>query len=535
MLKQKENILFPLPFRSPGTIKENPSTPTADRQKSVVVVTVVCVLVAFLCLPGITACNRDNDWLTDTSARLKFSEDTVKFDTVFTTMGSTVHVVKVYNPYDRPLLLDEVTMKNGSASRFRLNVDGDTGRVARDVQLAAHDSLFIFVRANINPNSTTEPFLIEDAIIFSFNGKEQELPTTAFGRNAVYHLPDHSLTVAGNTLKYSIIHVSQWDHTKPHIIFGYAVVDEDSVLNLTAGDELYFANGASLWVYDGGSLRVHGDATRPVLFTGIRHDYQYRQLPDQWLYVWLSGGSRNNSIDWAVIENANCGLRVDTCVNQNPTLTISNTIIRNHTLAGIVGQGAVIQGDNLLVYNCGAATLLLQAGGTYHFVNSTFADFWSYSGNNRRTTPSVILTNYHESNSVIYPRNLSVTLQNCIVWGNHYLNNKREELQINQTDGATMALDFDHCLLATQLLDSISHPGKALLINYDPAFVDIGNNDYRLLEKSPAIGAGSTTFLLHSYDLNNHARLNPPAIGCYEYADTAATATIRRNKNRHRG
>lgn len=482
----------------------------------------------------LTACRGDEEWLTDSSARLQFSVDTLQFDTVFTTLGTTVQVVKVYNIYDQPLRIDGVSMQGGSHSRFRLNVDGDTARTARDVQLAAHDSLFLFVRANINPNSTSEPFLVEDAIVFSFNDKEQQLPVTAFGRNAVYHLPDHSITAGGSVLPYSVIHTSQWDHAKPHVIFGYAVVDEDSVLSLQAGDELYFANGACLWVYDGGSLRVQGNAAQPVLFTSMRHDAQYASLPDQWLYLWLSGGSRDNSIDWAVIENANCGLRADTCVNDNPTLTVSNTIIRNHTLAGIVGQGATITGDNLLVYNCGTASLLLQAGGHYRFVGSTFADFWTYGGSNRRTTPSVILTNYHENGGTLYPRDLSVTLQNCIVWGNHYENNLREELQLNRTDGAAWTLNFDHCLIATQQIDSASLPGKALLINRDPAFVDAAANDFRLLLTSPALAAGSSALLLHATDLNGHPRPDPPAMGCYEYEDTATTSALRLPLKRHR-
>ncbi|MDY5969558.1 MAG: hypothetical protein SPJ13_06055, partial [Bacteroidales bacterium] len=318
-------------------------------------------------------------------------------------------------------------------------------------------------------------------------------------------------------LNYSIIDPSRWNHALPHVIFGYAVVDEGSVLELHAGEKVFLADNAYLWVYDGGTLRVKGTAENPVTFTGMRHDWLYGSLPSQWGYIWLSGGSKDNVMDHAVIENGYAGLRVDTCVNGNPTLTISNAVIRNHSFAGIVGQGARIEGDNLLVTNCGRATLLLQAGGNYTFTSSTFADFWAYGGTNRRKTPSVILANFHEAGGIVYPRPLTASFRNCIVWGNHYENGKEEELMMNQTDGAVWAIEFDHCLLRTQLVDSTSFPNKALLINKNPLFVSTSDSaDYHLREESPALGAGSQTLLKSNVTLDNQPRGVPPAIGCYE-------------------
>ena len=52
---------------------------------------VVCVIEILS-----TSCTKETDYLTDVSV-LEFSTDTLKFDTVFTTIGSTVRGVKVYN------------------------------------------------------------------------------------------------------------------------------------------------------------------------------------------------------------------------------------------------------------------------------------------------------------------------------------------------------------------------------------------------------------------------------------------------------
>ena len=471
----------------------------------------------------LTGCGKEG-YLTDSGAMLRFSTDTLAFDTVFTQMGTTVQVVKAYNPYDEPLLIEVVAMKGGSASRFRLNVDGDSSRVVRRVEVAAKDSMFIFVRANINPNDQTAPFLVEDAIVFSFNGKTQELPVTAYGRNAVYHVPNRRLFLSVDAatgdslfLPYSVIDPSRWDHALPHVVFGYAVVDEGSTLTLEAGETLYMADGAYLWVYEGGTLRLQGTLEQPVTITGMRRDWLYANLPSQWGYVWLSGGSKDNVIDCAVIENGYAGLRVDTCVNANPTLTITNTIIRNHAFAGIVGQGARIEGDNLLVVNCGSVTLLLQAGGHYDFTSCTFADYWAYGGTNRRKTPSLILANFHEAAGVRYPRPLHASFANCIVWGNHTEDGQGEELMLNRDEGATWEVDFDHCLLRTQQFAADAFPGKALILNEDPLFVNTGDSaDYHLRATSPALGAGSPSLLRSAVTLDGKPRALPPAMGCYE-------------------
>ena len=343
------------------------------------------ILLAVLLPLVFTSCIKEETYLTDGGVRLSFSDDTVSFDTVFSTMATITKQVKVYNTYDEPLLIDAVSLRGGTASRFRLNVDGDTSMVARDVEIGAGDSIFIFVQANIDPNNQMSPYLVEDAITFSFNNKQQSLPLMAYGRNAVYHMPTHThqiyqlyINSRGQIdtlwIPFSIIDCANWDHTRPHVIMGYAVVNSNETLRLTAGEELYFGTDACLWVYDSATLVVQGTTEQPVLFSSVRDDGYYDSLPGQWNYIWLSQGSKDNVIDHAVVENAIFGLLVDTNVNANPTLTISNSVIQNHSASGIVGQGAYIVGDNLLIADCGNSLVELRYGGRYRFSNSTLAN-----------------------------------------------------------------------------------------------------------------------------------------------------------------
>lgn len=495
---------------------------------------VTITLALLLCL-FTTSCVKEEQFLSDSSVRLTFSSDTVTFDTVFTTMATITKQVKVYNRYDEPLLIDAVTLQGGGASRFRINVDGDTGLVARHVEIAAHDSIFIFVQANINPNDQTSPFLVEDAIVFSFNQKQQSLPLIAYGRNAVYHLPTYTHSVYqlyynshGQIdtmwIPFSIIDCNNWDHTRPHVIMGYAVVNSNETLHLTAGDELYFGSNSYLWVYDSATLDVRGTQADPVLFTSVRHDGYYDSLPGQWGYIWLSMGSKLNHIEWARIENATFGIVADTNVDGNPTLDISNSIIINHSSAGIVGQGSYITGDNLLVANCGDCLLALQYGGRYIFSNSTFANYWRYS---TRKTPSILLNNYYQyTESTIFPRPLEqADFRNCIIYGNYSGSNNSGEIKFDFLENCTFNTSFSNCLIRTSLIDSNGNStfspapnitGSSLIVNRDPKFKDSYGHNYRLQENSPAIDAADPAWLKSSTDLDGNPRGTIPDIGAYE-------------------
>lgn len=395
------------------------------------------------------------------SVKLDFSADSVCFDTVFTTMGTATRQVRVYNRTATDIELSAVTLEQGRASRFRLNVDGDTSLVARNIELQAGDSLFIFIQACIDPDNSTEPFLVEDAIRFS-NG--QRLPLSAWGRNAVYH----KLGPQDSTW-YIPIDCATWDHTRPHVILGAAAILDGNSLTLGAGDELHFGPDAMLIVDSNASLIAVGTAERPVLFTSVRHEEWYRALPGQWQMIWLYNSSTGNVINHAVIENGTDGVRG----YPESQLTISNTVIRNMSDAGIVGQNATVAGNNLLVYDC-YTSLALISGGAYSFDRCTMADYWSYRGKSRDTA-SVIISNYYPTSPTEYvgADMQQADFSRCIIYGNH-----RKEVSINSLPGLTMNYNFTNSLVRGGDWDE------------DPQFEDVQNDDYRLKEGSPAAGIG---------------------------------------------
>lgn len=402
------------------------------------------------------SCEQESFVCDGGEVQLAFSIDTVAFDTVFTTMGTATQKVTVYNRSDDNLILSSVTLEKGRTSRFRLNVDGDTSMIAHDVEIEAGDSIFVFVQANINPNDEQSPFLVEDAVSFS-NG--QRLPLTAWGRNAVYHITPRDsvwLRIGNET----------WTDSLPHVVVGNVLVSEDCTLRLTAGAEVHFATNAMLIVDSAARLLVQGTAERPVLLTSLRHDGWYRFLPGQWQTVWFYNYSTGNMIDHAVIENATGGLR---CY-PGAQLTVSNSILRNISDCAIIGQGATVTGNNLLVYDCLAGFTALM-GGSYDFRRCTFANYWSY---NARKIETIVLSNQMLTSAGVVGGALTkADFVDCIIWGT-----RSPEVLLSEDERWPFNYRFVHSIVRGGEWDE------------DPLFTDPREDDYTLQEGSPAEGIG---------------------------------------------
>jgi len=95
-------------------------------------------LGALLLAFSLTQCRRES-FLEDTSARLEFSQDTIFFDTVFSTIGSVTQYLRVRNNYDKTIRIDEIALEGGTATQYRINIDGLDGPVQRDIEILPND------------------------------------------------------------------------------------------------------------------------------------------------------------------------------------------------------------------------------------------------------------------------------------------------------------------------------------------------------------------------------------------------------------
>ena len=473
-------------------------------------------------LSFISSCRKD-DTLTDPDATLRFSEDTIIFDTVFVTVGSVTEVFKVYNDYNQDINISSLRLATGNPSRYRLNVDGMPGKIFNDVQIRAKDSLYIFVEVTIDPNSLATPFVVTDSIIFITNGHMQDVDLVAWGQNAVFHKPP-----PGNNAQ--LICNEVWVDTLPHVVYGYVLVDENCTLTVEKGTNVFLHPGSGIIVLTGGTLLVNGEKDSVVTFTGDRLEADYKDVPGQWDRIHLSnisianlngssvisGGTRGSVINYAIIKNGNIGLLVDTVFGNmsSPgyTLTVNNTIITNMSGSSLVARGTKIKSGNCVFANASQFATALAYGGKYDFRHCTFANFWEHSN---RTTPTLLINNYFDT----YLRPIdSAYFGNCIVYGNI-----SEELGIDSmnTSGSNCNFFFDHSLVQTGGAVTVNavHFNNPVL-NQNPRFKDPSNNNYELDTLSNAKDKGNAAIFMPDYqfdikevDRNLHL---PPDCGAYE-------------------
>ena len=386
------------------------------------------LIFSFAVILCFTACKRDF-FAESGPGSLQFSNDTIVFDTVFTTVGTITKTLKVYNRNDNPITISSIALANAnSRGVYRLNVDGISGTSARDIKIAANDSIFIFVEATINPVDGNLPYLVTDSLLFFTNNKTQDVDLVAYGQNANFYTPKDILFVINNdTIKYhSIEEDTQWDNTLPHVIYGYVIVEDNATLTINEGCQVYFHKGSGLIIgnpfltNNGGSLIVNPDYDQkpndPVIFQGDRLDSWYGDVAGQWDRIWLSAGSTNNEINNSIIRNGTIGIHVDSVASSEPTLEVNNTIIDNMSDIGILAQGSHVIGENNVVTDCGRYSVVLNIGGKYDFKHCTFANYWSY---NSRSTASILLNNFYEDiNGTIQLRDLTqANFTNCILSG----------------------------------------------------------------------------------------------------------------------
>ena len=92
----------------------------------------------------IVSCDDDDKFSTNSSDRLTFEEDTIRFDTLITTISSSTKRFKVFNNNDRGLRLTSVRLASGGNSGFRINVDGHSGDNLTDIEILRKDSIVVF-------------------------------------------------------------------------------------------------------------------------------------------------------------------------------------------------------------------------------------------------------------------------------------------------------------------------------------------------------------------------------------------------------
>ncbi|MBO8432912.1 MAG: hypothetical protein IAB08_06435, partial [Bacteroidetes bacterium] len=154
------------------------------------------VLCGLFCLWLTFSCRQEYSRFDEGEVYLRFSQDTVRFDTVFTTMQSVTQRITVQNPSKDAISIDRIYLVGGGSSRFRINVSGDTSLIQNGVVIGGQDSLYIFINVAIDYRDQNAPFEIQDYIKFELNGMPaQQVVLTAWGQDAHYLKSDKTATL----------------------------------------------------------------------------------------------------------------------------------------------------------------------------------------------------------------------------------------------------------------------------------------------------------------------------------------------------
>jgi len=511
-----------------------------------------------------SSCRKDFEFSASTGS-LEFSKDTVYLDTVFTNIGSSTYNLKIYNRSNDDIIIPSIKLGEGFNSYYRMTIDGTTGlegganqpigKVFENIEMLAKDSMYIFIETTIDIQDLAAlqtQFLYTDVIEFDSGQNLQEVELVTLVKDANFIYPDRSTTIDSQTgEEIHVIETLTFDvdgdgiedettiqgrfladseltftNEKPYVIYGYAAVPDSKTLTINAGARVHFHAHSGLLITGGASLKVNGIPSvdqelmeGEVIFEGDRLEPRFANIPGQWQTIWLFNNSIDNVINHATIKNGTIGVLSDGNQNDPAKVTLTNSQIYNSSNFGVLGRGTSIYGENIVVNNSGQSSFAGTYGGSYNFVHSTFANYWS---NSFRQFPSVLLNNYiiDEDNTVFTNPLDAANFTNCIVYGSD-----NPELILDRDASDDFNFKFTNSLIKFDnsnnnfTSDVYNFNNNTLyenvVFNQDPEFLDPNNNKLNIPNGSPADNFG-IVFGNLAVDILNTSRSATPDLGAYE-------------------
>ncbi len=431
---------------------------------------------------------------------LTFSTDTLRFDTIFTDLGSPTLRLKVFNRSPKGVNISSIRMKDNTGI-FSMNVDGVSGESFSDVEIRGNDSIFIFVECIIDANSDARPFRVEGEMEFLTNGVTQSVVLEAYGQNVE--------RLRSVTLTDDAVFTSE----RPYVIFDTLRVAAGATLTIEPGARVYFHDKGALMI--DGTLLALGEQGRMISMRGDRlgevlPDTGYEILSGQWQGVRFGPESFGNRIEYVEMQSSATGLVLDSCaISESPRLTLVNSWLHN-------SQGNVLRSDfgNVNAYGCcfsdaGEAVVRLR-GGVHQFVQCTFANYYLFT-----ISPDPIVTLLHlsekDDDGSGLPR-MNAAFDNCIVYGITF--------PISPVDLEGSDVFMRNVLIGAEGSDDDHF--ISCVWDENPDFETEREKyyfNYRLKEGSPALGAGNPEYVLPvcRFDMTGVDRLasGSPALGAY--------------------
>ncbi len=493
------------------------------------------ILLSVFAIAFVVSCD-DERIATNSCYKLDFSSDTVSFDTIFSTIPSITHSIKVYNPNSQSLNIAKIWLDKGESSCFRFNANGfsaEKNNSLENIEIKAQDSIFVFVETTLNPNNHNSPVYVSENLFFETNGNRQSVVLEAYGQDAVV-LRNHS-----------IVENTTFSGDKAYLIFGYLHIPPSLTLTLEAGTRIFMHRSDDFVINTGynqlsvpntsiiveGNIVSNGTTARRVSVRGDRSDMAYTNipysyLPSQWGALYLLGGNNANSLLNTDLVGGTMGCVVIGSQSLPVRLQVENSVIHSMSSYGILSRFGDVVIANSEISNCGASAVA-QLGGTLLLSQSTIANYLPhyFSSGNPRIEPALNIISFVRNQSVVSPFPVeSSVVENCIIYGN-----MASEIALRDTNlNIPFNVYIKDCVIkSNELHKSYLHniywgqENNVFAMPY-PDFTKTDEREYfnfSLAEKSPAIGiANFNVATKYPFDLKGSSRLadTKPDIGAYE-------------------
>jgi len=338
----------------------------------------------FLILPLLAllaiACSDYETFSDNPSYRLEFSQDTIAFDTLISTIPSSTKTLYAFNNNGNGMRISNIQLEGGAESLFRVNVDGRylADGTWSDFEVLKHDSLVIRIEMTPPEVGSTEPLYFEDKLHFLLeNGAKQTVVLTG-GSVDAYIQKEGLIIESDETLLTD----------KAYVIYDSLVVKQGATLTLAEGTTLMFHDKAALHVY--GKLIVEGSLEKPVVLRGDRMDHmfdylRYDNTPSRWEGVIIHRGSYGNEFYQCDLHSSLFGIIVEDTEQvipdeTKPSITLDCCILHNIGGDGLQLNNCVSKVTNTQISNTLWHTVNI-SGGSHTFVYSTIAQFYPFTAN----------------------------------------------------------------------------------------------------------------------------------------------------------
>lgn len=470
-----------------------------------------------LSLVGFCACDDGDSFSTSPDRLLTFSVDTVRLDTVFSTVPSSTRSFWIYNNSGDGLRCRSVRLEGGNQNGFRVNVDGtylspEQGYKADGIEVRKGDSIRVYVEVTTAQMRGNDPTELNDYLVFELeSGVQQKVVLNAWSWNADFlRSPKYTAdAVLGSG--------------KPIVVYDTMRVEEGATLTINPGTTIYFHDGAAIDVR--GRLVSRGTPTAPIVLRGDRLDHMFDYLPydrvsGQWNGVRLRETSYDNVMEYTDLHSSFDGLMVDSSDVSRQTLTLAGSTIHNcqgYALR-IVNSKATLENCQLTnsLHNC-----LKVDGGDVVLNNCTLAQFYPFDSNRAAAL---------SFSAINYPL-VQFLCRNTLITG--YSDGEMMGSKPEGDEANAFNYSFENCVIRTPEVtdetEALHFTDVVYEENENPDSVGIGHfvkvdgdmqlYDFRLAETSVAIGRANPATAAKT-DRDGNARDATPDIGAYEFFKT---------------